>query len=68
MPDHLDILKRIEDQNSKLVKMVELLQRENRCMKMRLGEIYQKVNRLDSMCNDTNLDSHIKEVINAVEK
>ena len=67
MEEILGIFKKIEEQNRELLKKIQLLQHDNRCMKKTIGEVYQKVNKLDSLCNDTNLDSHIKEVINSIK-
>lgn len=61
------ILKTLEGKTDRLIKMVENLQRDHNRMKTSLGEIYNKINRLDSLCNDTNLDDHIKDVINATK-
>ncbi len=67
MKEILDVLKKIEEQNRDLLKKIQLLQHDNRCMKKTIGVVYQKVNKLDSLCNDTNLDSHIKDVINSIK-
>ena len=67
MKEILDVLKKIEEQNRELLKKIQLLQHDNRCMKKTIGEVYQKVNKLDSLCNDTNLDSHIKDVIKSIK-
>ena len=61
------ILKSLEEKTDRLIKMVDNLQRDHNRMKTSLGEIYNKINRLDSLCNDTNLDDHIKDVINATK-